>query len=506
MLSLLLAGALAAPSPLADAEHAFIAFRDADDRARLAPSVRHQRTRRTRALRTQALLDRVDTSHLGEEDRAAAAAMRRALSPDAEADEAFTRAVYEAFGRAAEAIPYGGETLDRLTILGQLSAEPDTTRRQRLFMALAPAWMSLAGKPGEASPYRELVKRRLRVWTERKGGTPFDGKAREWGLSPAELEAWLTKVLVAWRNAAVFGPPVEPWDWYYENGAADRKLADHLPLREMIAAAVRYDDDLGASPKPLGIALDLLPTRGKDPVAFTDFVRHGQYENGRWRRGEFRVSASYRAGGLGNLYELMHELGHGVHIAAIRTRPAFCDWPDSDVLTEALADMLGVTAYEPAWQRRYIGAEATPSGSSRARLAGTMLDVAWALFELKAHRDPDADSSAIWAEITSQYLGIVAHKDLPWWALRGQLIDAPYYMTNYALGAIVTEALRARVRELRGAEAFASPTPALYAWLSDRLYRYGLARPSREVVLDFLGGPLTPDPLLEAIAGARLGR
>jgi len=274
----------------------------------------------------------------------------------------------------------------------------------------------------------------------------------------------------------------------------------------MIAAAVRYDDDLGASPKPLGIALDLLPTRGKDPVAFTDFVRHGQYENGRWRRGEFRVSASYRAGGLGNLYELMHELGHGVHIAAIRTRPAFCDWPDSDVLTEALADMLGVTAYEPAWQRRYIGAEATPSGSSRARLAGTMLDVAWALFELKAHRDPDADSSAIWAEITSQYLGIVAHKDLPWWALRGQLIDAPYYMTNYALGAIVTEALRARVRELRGAEAFASPTPALYAWLSDRLYRYGLARPSREVVLDFLGGPLTPDPLLEAIAGARLGR
>ena len=43
--------------------------------------------------------------------------------------------------------------------------------------------------------------------------------------------------------------------------------------------------------------------------------------------------ATYRTGGLDNLNELLHETGHAVHIAAIHTRPAFADWPDSDPLT-----------------------------------------------------------------------------------------------------------------------------------------------------------------------------
>ena len=503
MIGFLLAGTLATGSALAEAEATFTAFRDADDRARLAPTPRHERTRDARAAATLALLDRVDTSALGDEDRRAVAAMRRALSPEKADEDAYSRSVYEAFGRAAEAIPYGGETLDRSTILSRLAVEPDAARRKSLFLALQPVWSTLGGSPGGPSPYAELISRRRLLWSRKDGGSPFDGKAREWGLSPDELESWLTRVLVAWHDAEVDGPPVEPWDWYYANGAADRALASKLPLKTMIAIAVRDADELGAAPTRLGVSLDLKPKRGKDPVAFTDFVRHGQYEGGRWRRGRFRVSASYREGGLGNLYELMHELGHGVHIAAIRARPAFCDWPDSDVLTEALADLLGVTAYEPAWQRRAIGAAAAPSEAKRARLAGTMLDIAWALLEMRAHRDPAADPNMLWADLTSRYLGIASHPELPWWAMRGQLIDAPGYMTNYALGAILTEALRARVRELRGPDALENPSPELYDWLSDRLYRFGLERGSQEVVLEFLGRPVTPEPLVMAIHGGR---
>lgn len=503
MLWFLLAGTVVTASPLADAERAFVEFRVADDRARLKPSAQHERQRGKQSARTLALLDRVNASLLDEEDRKAAAAMRVALSPEAEAEDAFARSVYEAFGRAAEAVPFEGVTLDRLTLLARLAAEPDSARRLRLFMALEPVWATLAGTRGEAAPYAELIRGRRQAWSRRSDGSPFGRKAREWGLAEAELESWLLLVLDAWRDVAVTEPPVEPWDWYYVNGAADRALAGALPLQAMVDAAVRYDDDLGASPSSLGIELDLKPKRGKDPVAFTDFVRRGRYENGVWRHGRFRVSASYREGGLGNLYELMHELGHGVHIAAIRARPASCDWPDSDILSEALADLFGVEAYEPAWERRYLGAEAAPADAMRARLAGTMLDVAWALLEIRAHRDPAVDPSALWAEITSHYLGIVAHPELPWWAIRGQLIDAPGYMTNYALGAILTEALRSRVRELQGADAFAAPTPALYAWLSDRLYRFGLTRASRDVVVDFLGGPLTPGPFLLAISKPR---
>jgi hypothetical protein len=75
----------------------------------------------------------------------------------------------------------------------------------------------------------------------------------------------------------------------------------------------------------------------------------------------------------------------------------------------------------------------------------------------------------------------------------GGLMDTIATLVSVALAAMVADAL-------------ATPSPALYAWLSDRLYRYGLARTSLQVVLDFLGGPLTPDPFLKAISGGRVGR
>ena len=56
--------------------------------------------------------------------------------------------------------------------------------------------------------------------------------------------------------------------------------------------------------------------------------------------------ATYRTGGLDNLNELLHETGHAAHLAAIRTRPAFRDWPDSDPFTEAVADVAALDVYE----------------------------------------------------------------------------------------------------------------------------------------------------------------
>ncbi len=503
MIALVLAGALAASSQVRDAERAFLAFRDAEDRARSRPSAHREEKKRAKALRAIECLDRLDPAGLSEDDRRAVTAMRAALTPEPLDEDSLTKSIYEAFGRAAEAIPFDGETIDRLTVLSRLAIEPDGERRRRLFLTLEPTWRTVAGRPGESTPYAELVKRRLSAWSKRGDGTPFDRKAREWGLAPSEVEAWLTRLLEVWRDTLPSDAPVvEPWDWFYANGAASREADRRLPLPKIVDAAVRYYEELGAAPGQIGVELDLAPRRGKDPVASTDFLRHGRYENGSWRRGAYRVSASYREGGLGNLYELMHELGHAAHIAAIRTRPPFCDWPDSDVLSEALADMLGLSAYDPAWQRRHLGVKAPVGDALRSRLADSILDVAWALLEIRAHRDAGADPSALWAELTSQYLGIAAHPELPWWAMRGQLIDSPGYMSNYALGAVVGEALRARVREVRGADAFEAPAPSLYAWLSERLYRFGLERPSRVVVLDFLGRPLTPEPLEKLIAEA----
>jgi hypothetical protein len=236
-------------------------------------------------------------------------------------------------------------------------------------------------------------------------------------------------------------------------------------------------------------------------VAFTDFGGRARRENGAWRPGEPWVFATYRAGGLDNLNELLHETGHAVHIAAIRTRPAFADWPDSDPFTEGLADFIALDVYEPAWQQRWLGDSVPLADGLRGRYAGIVMDVAWALFEVRMQRDPAADPNAVWTEITRRYLKLRPHPELSWWAMRGQLLDSPGYMMNYAVGAILVAAIRDRTRELHG--PFAAGDSSWYAWIAPRLYRFGLERTSRAVIEEFLGGPVTPRAILADIARMR---
>jgi oligoendopeptidase F len=213
------------------------------------------------------------------------------------------------------------------------------------------------------------------------------------------------------------------------------------------------------------------------------------------------VFASYRVGSVDNLNELLHESGHAVHIAAIRTRPAFMEWPDSDLFTEAIADIAALEMFEPEWQRRYLGTEVPLADSIRAKYSGIVMDTAWALFEIRMHRTPDADPNRVWTEITGRYFHIRPHPELSWWALRGQLINLPGYMLNYAIGAILVADLRARVKELHG--PYAEGDRSWYAFMSERLYRFGLERPSRRVIEDFLGRPISPRALLDDMARAR---
>jgi Zn-dependent M32 family carboxypeptidase len=85
--------------------------------------------------------------------------------------------------------------------------------------------------------------------------------------------------------------------------------------------------------------------------------------------------------------------------------------------------------------------------------------------------------------------------------MRGQLVSDPGYMMNYALGAMVAADVRARVQERRG--GFLRGGPRLYDWLADELYRYGRARPAREVLRGFLGRGVGPEGIVRELS--RLG-
>ncbi len=398
---------------------------------------------------------------------------------------AHTMACYQL---AANTIVVDGDTLNRLAILGLLPRVPDGARRRRLFLALDPVWRSVNGANTPDSPYRAMLRAHNAVWGDSL--SPVDAKAPAYGVTTAQFEDWLEEALTRYRRLLP-DSLVEPWDWYYESGEASRRLGPRLPdLNALRRVNDAYYSAIGASPGALGIRYDLAARPGKYPVAYTTF--------GGRRPVEPWVFASYLGGGFDNLTELLHETGHAVHIAGIRARPAFLDWPDNDTFSEALADVPALEIYEPRWQQHFLGDSVPLEAALRARYATIAFDMTWSLFELRAYRNPDVDPNRLWSDLAERFLGIRSHPEWSWWAMRGQLIDAPGYLLNYALGAFIAADVRARLAE--DADGFRAGDAGMYRRLTAALYQPGRSEPARQVLERFLGRPISPDALLADLA------
>jgi hypothetical protein len=406
-------------------------------------------------------------------------------------------ALYRRYGEAAGAVRFGSVTLDRPTVLARLATEPDAIVRRTLFEALAPVWRTVDGDGNDASPYRWLLRASAERW--RVHGSPIEANAVALGLPPGSIEGSLQAILAAWRT--VMGPGrLEPWDYRYVVGAAARRLDRLVPADRLLDLDHRYVASLGADPDRLGIVYDVLPRPGRPliPVAFT--IGMGAWAadqplTGPWTPRPPWVFATYAEGGIGNLAELLHESGHAIHMAAVRARPAFLDWAAEDTaFLEGTADVLGWDADEPAWQRHWLGEAAEPREALLSRYGAVMLDLCWALFEIELHRHPERRPNDVWTEVTTDGLGIAPHPEWSWWAIRGQLIDGPGYLANYALSAIMAAAVRARVLSTRG--PWFAGDPGWYRSLSDALFSAGASQTPADLLGAFLGGPLTAGPLL----------
>lgn len=200
--------------------------------------------------------------------------------------------------------------------------------------------------------------------------------------------------------------------------------------------------------------------------------------------------------------EFVHENGHAIHGAAIQTRPAFMDMGDT-LFVEAFADVTSWSVYEPAWQRRYLGQEAPAAAAVRSLYSNVLMDVAWALFEVRMLKEPEADPNMVWTEITNRYLHIMPHPEWSWWAVRVQLVETPGYMVNYGLGAVLTADLREHIRESMG--PFDAGNAGWYEWVSERLLRQGESVPTADLVRKFLGRPVSPEALMRQIGRLKDG-
>ncbi len=410
-----------------------------------------------------------------------------------EQDSSKLREALEAcFSEIGDHLPFENSPITRVEAMGRLASLDNPARRKSLFLSLQPLWRSINSHNESDSPYRRYI-RAVAAGNTRQGFR-IDAAAHTLGIASSDVEPWLEQILDAWRQSTP-DQPVEPWDYYYANGQADRALASAIPRDSLLAITQRYYRDLGADLKQLGVLYDLDFRPGKSPIAYMDFVTYGRTLNGKWRSSVVRILADYSTGSLGNLNEFVHENGHAVHGMAVRNRPAFMELGDA-LFVEAFADVTSWDNFDPAWQKKYLGRAASESDSLRSQYSSVMLDVAWSLFEARMLRQSNADPNTVWAEITSRYLHIVPHPEFSWWAERVQLVD-PGYMVNYGLGAVVTAEIRQRTRDAIG--PFHTGNPRWYSWISLNLIRSGREHETSDLLRTFLGRPVSPEALLTDI-------
>ena len=407
-------------------------------------------------------------------------------------------ALYSCFAELGNNLEFEGKHVSRVSAFDLLTQMIEPQRRKALFMAFVPLWKAVNGNDEPESPYRRLIGRFAADAAE--NGLPVDDAAKTLGVQIAQIETWLVQILDAWREVSG-NQQIEPWNYRYLGGKADRLLSNAIPRESLLPITQHYYNDLGADLKQLGILYDLDPRPGKVPLADTDFIIRGRIVHGVWQPTVVYVSGNYARGGLGLLNEFVHENGHAIHMMALRARPAFMDLGDP-VFYEALADVPSWDTYEPTWQQKYLGMSTPESDSLRDLYSSVMLDVAWALFEIRMLHNPIADPNAVWTEITSHYLHVVPHPELAWWAVRVQLVDTPGYMVNYGLGAVITADIRHRIQESLG--PFAAGNPQWYPWISEHLLRQGMEHETSVELKEFLGRPVSPEALLGDIQ--RMGR
>ena len=381
--------------------------------------------------------------------------------------------------------------------MARLATEPDVAARQTLFEAMLPVWQAVDGDGDADSPYRRLNAASAVRWD--RHGSMIEANAAVLGIPAGAFEPMLHRFLATGRarltDVAGRDGRIEPWDYRYLVGEAERRLAGSITVERMRSINDAHLRALGADPVALHVSYDIVPRPGRPviPVAFTTDGVEGP-----------AVFATYEDGNLGNLAELIHESGHALHMAAIRTRPAFRYTPVTySAFFEAIADMVGFDVSEPAFQAHHLGSSVEPAVASLDRYGGALLEAGLTLFEIELHRSPDRRPNDVWAEIVADELGIEPHPEWSWWVMRGQLIDLPGYLANYVLSAITASALRAAIRAERG--DWSTGDPGWYRFVSERLLRFGAERPPATLIADLLGGPLTDEPLLADLAGYRSG-
>ena len=139
---------------------------------------------------------------------------------------ALGEALYACFDEFANNLDFEGQKVTRVGAFDLLTRMNEPERRKKLFYAFVPLWHAVNGNSEPDSPYRRGIEMAAQE-AKREGGSRIDAAARTINARSAELEQWLVQVLDTWRQVSG-DTPIEPWDYRYVSGAAERELGPRL--------------------------------------------------------------------------------------------------------------------------------------------------------------------------------------------------------------------------------------------------------------------------------------
>lgn len=214
---------------------------------------------------------------------------------------------------------------------------------------------------------------------------------------------------------------------------------------------------------------------------------------------------------------LMHELGHGLYDAYIRTDLPFVLRKSSHALvTEGVAELFGAMTRDPAWLQAF-----TPlDPEARARVASlrhqyhrgkALVFARWSLvvmhFERAMYADPSQDLQALWWNLVRRYQKLTppaAREALADWATKIHLVTVPAYYHNYLLGELFASQLRQRIGEIvPGAKVDGAvrlvDNPAIGKFMIEQIFAPGKLLRWDDLVRRATGAPLSPAAFLAEI-------
>lgn len=283
----------------------------------------------------------------------------------------------------------------------------------------------------------------------------------------------------------------------------DRHFADR-PLEQLLERSFAA---MGLDVRGLLARADLYERPGKSQHAFCMCVDRGA---------DIRVLCNLRPTQYW-MGTLLHEFGHAVYDLHLdRSLPFLLREPAHILTTEASAMLFGRLPKDAAWLEHHAGvpageARAVAAACARAARDQLLVQTRWMLvmchMERALYRDPGQDLDSLWWDLVERFQQVrrPEGRRSPDWASKVHFSTAPVYYQNYMLGEMMASQLRSHLRcvVLGGGpdvDARYVSSPAVGAFLIERLYRGGRLHDWRETLRLATGEALSAAAFVEELA------